>query len=634
MKRFLVGVFLCLAALSGFSQHPDIALKSLLAKPDDTLKVTQLNNYSTSIRESNYNEALKVAEQAKALAEKFRFRKGLAPILENISWIVFRKGNFAKALIYANEATEIYKELNDKRGIANCINNLGAILTEQKRYEESIKILRTASALAREINDLSLMSRCATNMALQFLPMGQLDSAKYYTEFAIESGTKANDPYRVAFGKRTLGDIFLEKNDYANAQRNFFEALLPAEMNGSVFLEASTLYRISKTYYLTKNYDKALSYLERNKVLVEKFEFQSEREKTYLLMADLYRIKNNYRKIIEYQDLYLAVHDSLVVQRSNEQMALKLAKYESDIQQAQIDLLTKDALIKGEEIRNHRLWSAIFITGLIVLAILGTILHFGNQRVKRINEDLHDRSQKINEQAQQLRALNATKDKIFSIIGHDLRGPLATLRGLMDLLAGANLSHQEFTTLSKKLKNNLDFVSDDLDNLLSWARSQAGGIEPRIERFNPHTVVHELNQLYAETARSKNIALENTIPQSMEINADCNHIKLILRNLIGNSIKFSTHGGRVTAHGHAHDGKVHLSIQDQGKGMSEEEMNNLFFIGTHFTKLGTNNEKGLGIGLLLVKEFVEKNNGTISVTSQLGKGSTFTVSFQGQNEKG
>jgi signal transduction histidine kinase len=258
-------------------------------------------------------------------------------------------------------------------------------------------------------------------------------------------------------------------------------------------------------------------------------------------------------------------------------------------------------------------------------------LYFGYQRKRKINADLRERNQKINEQAEKLRELNATKDKIFSIIGHDLRGPLASLRGLMGLLAGANLTHDEFTALSRKLKNNLDFVSDDLDNLLSWARSQSGGIQPQPEWFNPHTVVHELNQLYAETARVKNIALENNIPESMEIKADCNHIKLILRNLIGNSIKFSAAGGCVTACGHAHDGKVHLSIMDEGKGMSEEEMKNLFFIGTHFTKLGTNNEKGLGIGLLLVKEFAEKNNGTISVTSEVGKGSTFTVSFHGQN---
>ncbi|HTH57905.1 MAG TPA: tetratricopeptide repeat-containing sensor histidine kinase [Cyclobacteriaceae bacterium] len=631
MERFLVGIFLSLVALTGLSQQSYTALELLLAKPDDTLKVSQLNNYSTSIREGNYNEALKVAEAAKALAEKLKFRKGLAPILENIGWIVYRKGNFAKALIYANESMEIYKEFNDKRGVANCINNLSGILTEQRRYEESIKILRNALALAKEIGDWSVMSRCATNMALGFLPINQLDSAQYFTMLAIDYGIKANDPYRVAFGKRTLGDIFLEKSDYKNAQKNFFEALLPAEMNGSVFLEASTLYRIAKTYFATKNYDKALFYLERNKILVEKFEFKTERERTYALMADIYRDKRDYPKIVYYQDLYLTVHDSLLTQRSNEQMTLQLARYESEIQQAQIDLLKKDAVIQGEEISIHRLWNSIFITGLIVLACLGAIMYFGYQRVKKINTDLQDRNQKINEQAQKLRELNATKDKIFSIIGHDLRGPLASLRGLMGLLAGANLSHEEFISLSKKLKNNLDFVSDDLDNLLSWARSQAGGIQPRAEWFNAHTMVHELNQLYAETARAKSVALENAIPQVIEIKADCNHVKLILRNLIGNAIKFSSPGNCITAHGHAHDGKVHLSIVDEGKGMSDHELENLFFIGTHFTKLGTNNEKGLGIGLLLVKEFVEKNNGTISVTSQLGKGSTFTVSLQGQN---
>lgn len=634
MKRWLVGAFLSLAALPSQSQKADSLLKAVSTMSDDTLKVILINNYSSSIRESNNNDALKLAETAKVLAEKLNFRRGLAPILENIGWIIYRKGNYAKALIYANEAIKIYEEFNDKRGIANCSNNLSAILVEQKQFDESIRVLKKALLLAKEINDFGVVSRCAINISLGFLPKNQLDSALRYAEMGIAYGTKAKDPYRVAFGKRTLGDIFLAKNDYNNAQKSFFEALLPSEMSSNAFLEASTLYRIGRTYFLTKNYEKALYYLERNKTISEKFEFKSELERTYKMMTDIYRIKKDYPKIVFYQDLYLTVHDTLLIQRSNEQTALKLAKYESDIQQAQIDLLKKDAQLKEDEIKGHRLWNTVFITGIIILAGLGVVLYFANQRVKKINTDLHDRNQKINEQTVQLKELNATKDKVFSIIGHDLRGPLASLRGLMGLLSGSNLTHEEFVTLSKKLKNNLDYVSDDLDNLLNWARSQARGIEPQFEWCKAHSVVHELHQLYSEVARVKNISLENCVPETMEVNVDPNHIKLILRNLIGNSIKFTSAGGRITTEGLIKNGKAHLSIADTGKGMSEDEVKKLFFIGTHFTKLGTNNEKGLGIGLLLVREFAEKNKGTISVSSEEGKGSTFTISLQGQIAEG
>lgn len=634
MKRWLVGAFFSFVALSSQAQKADSLLKAVSTMPDDTLKVILINNYSTSIRESNNNDALKLAETAKVLAEKLRFRKGLAPILENIGWIIYRKGNYAKALIYANEATKIYEELNDKRGIANCANNLSAILVEQKQFDESIRVLKRALALAIEINDFAVVARCATNIALGFLPKNQLDSSQRYADMGIAYGIKAKDPYRVAFGKRTLGDIFLAKSDYSNAQKYFFEALLPTEVGGNAFLEASTLYRIGRTYFLTKNYDRALYYLERNKNISEKFEFKSELERTYKMMSDIYRIKKDLQKIVYYQDLYLSVHDTLLIQRSNEQTALKLAKYESDIQQAQIDLLKKDAQLKEDEIKGHRLWNTVFITGIIILAAVGAVLYSANQRVKKINSDLHDRNQKINEQTVQLKELNATKDKIFSIIGHDLRGPLASLRGLMGLLSGSNLTHEEFVTLSQKLKNNLDYVSDDLDNLLNWARSQSRGIEPQLEWCSPHSVVHELHQLYAEVARVKNISLENRVSPTIEVHADRNHIKLILRNLIGNSIKFTNAGGRVTTEGSIKNGRAHLAIVDTGKGMSDDEVKKLFFIGTHFSKLGTNNEKGLGIGLLLVREFAEKNNGTISVTSEVGKGSTFTFSLQGQNANG
>ncbi|MBI1767376.1 MAG: tetratricopeptide repeat protein [Bacteroidetes bacterium] len=629
MKRYLqVGFALLFTAAFGQSQEPDSLLTSLLARPDDTTKVILLNNYISSIRESNNTEALRVGEVAKTIAEKLNFRKALGPIFENIGWVLYRKGNYAKALIYGTEALKINREFGNRRGEASCTNNICGILFEQNRNEEAIRILKRAFLIAQELEDYAIMARCATNIALNFLSLHQLDSAQYYTELALAHGIRAKDPYRIAFCKRTLGDIFIEKKEYVQAQKNFFEALLPTDKGGNVFLEASTLYRIGKTYFTLKDYDKALQYLNRNKVISEKFEFKSELERTYSLLADIYRIKKDIPKVIYYQDRYLLVHDSLLIQRGNEQMALKLAKYEADIQQAQIDLLKKDALLKEEELKSNQVWNYISVAGLLILAIIGSALYYGNKRVKKINTELHDSNKKINVQSTQLSELNATKDKIFSIIGHDLRSPLASLRGLMDLVSGSNLTQEEFVHFSKKLKNNLDYVSDDLDNLLNWARAQSRSIDPQFEQCNPRSIVDELHHLYTETAQAKNVALENSIPEALEINADRNHLKLILRNLIGNSIKFSQ-GGSITATGHIHNDRAILSITDEGKGMSDEEVKNLFFIGTHFTKPGTNNEKGLGIGLLLVREFVEKNNGTISVKSELGRGSIFTISLQG-----
>ncbi|GHN00647.1 hypothetical protein WSM22_21360 [Cytophagales bacterium WSM2-2] len=632
MKRYL---FLSLTLLSisaaGQSAKPDSLLNSILSKPDDTLKVVLLNRYSTSIRENNGNEALRVADIAKSIAEKLNFRKGLAPILENTGWISYRRGNYAKALALGTEALKIYNEFGDKRGAANCSNNISAILTEQGRHDDALRILRRAFLIAQELGEYGVMARCANNAALNFLPKHQLDSALYYTQLAIELGAKAKDEYRIAFAKRTLGDIFMEKKNYEGARKNLFEALIPSNRGGNVFLEASTLYRIGKTYFLSKEYDQALIYLNKNKVIAEKFGFKSELERTYKMMADIYRVKNDMAKVVLYTDKYLIVHDSLLIQRSNERMALNQAKFESDLQQAQIDLLKKDSLLKEEELKGKQLWNNIFIGGLIVLAGIGIVLYYTNLRVKKYNIDLQERNRKINEQTIQLRDLNATKDKIFSIISHDLRSPLASLRGLMDLASGANLSQEEFLRFAKSLKNNLDYVSDDLDNLLSWARSQSKGIVPQFGPSNPFSIVKELHDLYGEAARMKNIELENTIDESVHIHADRNHLKLILRNLIGNSIKFSDNGGNVSTACHVHSGKVALSVTDRGKGMSEEEVEKLFFIGTHFTTRGTNNEKGLGIGLLLVKEFVEKNNGTISVVSELGKGSTFTIMLQGHS---
>jgi Signal transduction histidine kinase len=308
---------------------------------------------------------------------------------------------------------------------------------------------------------------------------------------------------------------------------------------------------------------------------------------------------------------------------------LQQVKYESDIKQAQIDLLKKDALLKEEELKGQRAWNYIFLSGLTVVTIIGFMLYYSNRRAAKMNLILTDKNEKINFQTQQLGELNATKDKLFSIISHDLRSPLASLRGLMGLLNESNLTQAEFVQISKTLKINLDYVSDDLDNLLNWARTQLKGFEPTFELNSLRKVIDEKFNLYSQAAQEKEITLENRISDEIEIIADRNHLGLIIRNLIGNAIKFSNTGGSIVIDGRIEKGRAIISIADTGMGMTEQEVKNLFFIGTHFTKPGTHNEKGLGIGLLLVKEFVEKNKGTISVTSEAGKGSIFTIALQG-----
>ncbi|HEY0771472.1 MAG TPA: HAMP domain-containing sensor histidine kinase, partial [Sphingobacteriaceae bacterium] len=228
----------------------------------------------------------------------------------------------------------------------------------------------------------------------------------------------------------------------------------------------------------------------------------------------------------------------------------------------------------------------------------------------------------------QLRNLNSTKDKLFSIISHDLRSPVASLRALMEIVNTTGLTQEEFVEITRGLKRNLDSVYDDLDNLLLWAQSQLKGLKAVPEHIDLRTLADEKINVFADAAKAKNLTITNLIPNGTIAFADRNHIGLVFRNLLANAVKFNARGGEVRIFAEESPNEFHISIADSGVGINESDLGKLFNPETHFTTQGTNKEKGMGIGLLLTKEFLEKNNGSIRVSSTPGLGTTFTFSLK------
>jgi signal transduction histidine kinase len=240
------------------------------------------------------------------------------------------------------------------------------------------------------------------------------------------------------------------------------------------------------------------------------------------------------------------------------------------------------------------------------------------------NEEL---SQKVKERTQELQSLNTTKDKLFSIIGHDLRSPLNALKSLLHLLHEKMLSQEELQIISKKLQYNVDSLHDTLENLLQWSLSQMQGIQTKVEEIDLQQTINEKLALYQETALNKQIAIQNLVQKPTWVRADKHQLALVLRNLINNAIKFSFFGrGTVVIESTEDDNFVFVHIRDNGMGMTSEQVKKLFNQNTSFSSAGTQGEKGTGLGLLLCKEFVEKNGGQVWVKSVLGKGSTFIFS--------
>lgn len=220
--------------------------------------------------------------------------------------------------------------------------------------------------------------------------------------------------------------------------------------------------------------------------------------------------------------------------------------------------------------------------------------------------------------------LNKVKNKLFSIISHDLRGPIVSLKGILSLYKKGGISETEFKELTNKLESDLNSSSNLLDNLLAWSKSQLQGLEIKKSSININEEFKNLKILFESQLKSKGIILDISIPEKQTIYADKESIHIVFRNIISNAIKFTPWGGQINISAEQHNNKLELNISDSGVGMPPEKIAQLFQINRD-TLIGTSSASGAGIGLLLVKEFVELNNGEVSVESSIGNGTTFHV---------
>lgn len=237
--------------------------------------------------------------------------------------------------------------------------------------------------------------------------------------------------------------------------------------------------------------------------------------------------------------------------------------------------------------------------------------------------NLKKTSDKLRKQTEQLLSLNDLKTRMFSIIAHDLRSPLASLISILNLAQSENLTEAEIKYLLPMLSKNVDSTSALLDNLLHWAMSQQKGEHIQPELFNLNELVKAEIRFCEKKISEKGILLINKIPDAAQLNADKNMIRMVLRNLMANAIKFCDKENTITISCTENGDHTTVQVKDTGLGMDATVMAQLFVFGKS-GRMGTRNEKGTGLGLTLCKDFVEKNGGTIWAESELGKGSTFS----------
>lgn len=249
------------------------------------------------------------------------------------------------------------------------------------------------------------------------------------------------------------------------------------------------------------------------------------------------------------------------------------------------------------------------------------------EKEKEIEEYQADLEKKVEQRTRELHEANAAKNRFLSIIGHDLRGPISGLFSMIKLLVEEKLDESFKEKALLELLDSTRVTYDLLENLLLWSRTQEAKIDHDPRSVAIKDIIENIESLYKSNFQKKNISLTKEVDDRCFIFVDENMIMTIFRNLISNALKFTPAGGKIDVKAENIDNKAVICVQDNGKGIPEDKLINIFRIDKTFTSLGTANEKGSGLGLILVKEYIEMNNGSIDIKSEEGKGTVITMRF-------
>jgi len=552
-------------------------------------------------------------------------------------------GNFEKAFDSYVKASEIYEVLNDSGGIAATNLNIGGIYDHMNLDQKALDLY---------------------NLALDYYKL-------------------KNDDDGISGILNNIGEIHYGNRDYELALEQYLEALNYAKRNPEEAGQAIPLHNIGRTYQKLGNYSKAVSYLTKSKQIntkIEDFEglaydyfelgevYRSLMnyglaEKHYLnslsyardlniktvitdnlkTLGQLYRSLNKYKKALGFQESYELYKDSLFNEQNTKAMTEMQFAFEIEKQEKQIELLTlnnKSTVLSNEKDTIILSFSLLALIFLIVVAIIlisqSRIKKKSNNELKMFNEKIYDQNNNLrhyNERLKysqaQLYELNATKDKFFSIISHDLRSPLNSLSGLLQILMknAEVFTIDELIQYGKKINESVINLTNLLENLLQWSNSQMGKVEFVPVKLNIYQEIDFIVKLNKLTIEQKEIEVILDFDQDMTVKADKNMFNFIIRNLLSNALKFTMKRGKVMIIVVAEPTEIKISIEDNGVGIHPDNIDKLFALNHHYTTLGTQKEKGTGLGLILINEFIKKHSGRINVESKFEKGTRFDIFF-------
>jgi|SRR5690554_1010948 len=650
---YILILFLLSFNVSLFSQQSTAdSLSERIKHATGKEKVDLLGELSDIYQYIDSKSSTRYALEGVELAKKINYKEGLASCYGSLGYSYINLDN-EKALYFTKKALEIREKINDNEGIATSLNVLGVIYYYKGNYLESIDYHIKALRLREEIGDDNKTATSYNNIALVYLALEDYETALEYLDKALQIRIKENNLRGIGVIKDNIGTIYRRLKKYEEAFDYLFDALAVNEKLGNIKSLASNHFGIAKNYEALNVFDKALEHyntaLELYKGLNEKHGITISENG----IASVYKKQNQIPLAIEHAHIALEYAESVsslenivtaadilhsgyyeMGDYENGYKYLLLLKSASDSLKitdkikrlARLEFENKVKKLEEEQISKINLRNnliTILSISLFFVIVIGGLLIKGYGNKKRMNVKLNELNNKLNE-------TNTAKDRFFSIIAHDLRGPFHGMLSYSDFLASDidNLSKEEIREYSKELHSIIKNQYELLNDLLNWSKFQSGKFIMHLQKIPLRKEVCSVFESMLFAAEQKGISFINEVEEDFIVYADKNMLLLIIRNLVSNGIKFTGQNGYIKISAIKKSGFDEITVEDNGTGISLDDQKKLFKIDTHHSSKGTAGETGTGIGLILCKEIAEIHSGTITIDSKPGKGSRFSFTLK------
>lgn len=582
---------------------------------------------------------------------------GQAVAKVNIGILMKDAGRYTESIKNYEEAIPIFQSLGNKYNEAKIHTNIGVVYEEQGAFAYALEKYQQALKLYTGLDSPEGQIECYDNIGVIHKNLGEYELASMYFLKGLEGNLEQKALYNEVNSYLNLSGLHLEQNQPNQAEEFTTKGLFLADSLGLEKDKAYLLTALGQVKFQQGKYDSANWFCTKGLAIAQRLQYHKIQCAAYIIMAQvttplltqrkyaskafeiayrynlLQEVKESthllyqYFKLqaqpdsaLKYHELYTKAQDSLFNESSTKKITQLASQFEFDQEKEAIaNERQKEAFLFNQELERKNTIQWISTAGIISLIVVAFIIGLLYNKKNQINKALAAANI-------ELERLNETKDKFFSIISHDLRSPVEAFTNI-SLILNRHLkaaNYDRVIEIGEKIDQMASNISNLLDNLLCWSMQRQGHFPHVPEKVSVKEIFDETITLFSEPAKMKQVQLVSPTESDLMLWVDANSTKTIVRNLVANALKF-TQDGQIKLEAHLDEGQINIRISDTGVGMNDNQIKRILSQNTVKGSYGTAGESGVGLGLQIVKEFVDRNNGTLTIESEIEKGTTINI---------